>query len=49
MKNYQVTIRFNGRIQKISFKTQDESSAIAATRKFMYPLYDFEILKVTKK
>jgi hypothetical protein len=46
---YTVQIRFNGRIQKISFKVGNEDDAIAATRKFMFPLYQFEILKVTKK
>jgi hypothetical protein len=46
---YAVQIRFNGRIQNISFKVENESAAIAATRKFMFPLYQFEILKITKK
>jgi len=46
---YAIQIRFNGRIQKISLNAENESAAIAATRKFMFPLYQFEILKITKK
>ena len=49
MKKFAVQIRFNGRIQKISLNAENESAAIAATRKFMFPLYQFEILKITKK
>jgi hypothetical protein len=49
MKNFTVQIRFNARIQKIIVKAENESSAVEAAREFMYPLYDFEILKVTKK
>jgi hypothetical protein len=49
MKSFTVQIRFNARIQKLTVKAKDESSAIESARQFMYPLYDFEILKVTKK